>query len=155
MALPLPPVAVSIPKREPVQEVMVMPQRSVEAQQARQMHSDGQCALVDLLSNLNPVHIVNESTLHQFPHYQTLIPWSHYEDSDIMVGPSVLSTLQVPNFPISNSFYYDNIDDVASLLAMDSSSRLDMPALNLPMLPSSNRPESSFETSVFPGVPAI
>ena len=60
MALPLPPVAVNVPKRESVQEVMVidvMPQRSVEAQQARQMHSDGQCVLVDLLSNLNPIHI--------------------------------------------------------------------------------------------------
>ena len=61
MALPLPPVAVSIPKRESVQEVKaidVMLQRSFEAQQpeARQMYSDGQCVLVDLLSNLNSVH---------------------------------------------------------------------------------------------------
>lgn len=63
MALPLPPVAVNVPKRESVQEVKVvdvMPpgQRSFEAQQpeARQMYSDGQCVLVDSLSNLNPVH---------------------------------------------------------------------------------------------------
>jgi hypothetical protein len=63
MALPLPPVAVSVPKRESVKEVMVvdvMLQRSVEAQQARQIHSDGQCVLVDLLSNLNPVHIYSK-----------------------------------------------------------------------------------------------
>ena len=70
-----------------------------------------------------------------------------------MVGPSVLSTLH--NFPISNTFYYDNSDRAGSLLAMDSSSRLDMPALNMPMLPSSNRPKSSFETTVFPGELAI
>ena len=59
MALPLPPVAVtdSVPKRESVQEVIDMPQRSFEAQQAKQMYSDSQCVLVDLLSNLNPVHI--------------------------------------------------------------------------------------------------
>jgi hypothetical protein len=62
MALPLPPVDVtgSVPKRESVQEVMVidvMPQRSFEAQQAKQMYSDSQCVLVDLLSNLNPIHI--------------------------------------------------------------------------------------------------
>ena len=67
MALPLPPVVVSVPKRESVQEVMpvaidsesdVMPQRSFEAQQARQMYSDGQCVLVNLLSNLNLVHTI-------------------------------------------------------------------------------------------------
>ena len=152
MALPLPPVAVSVPKRESVQEVMVidvMPQRSFETQhwQARQMYSDGQCVLVDLLSNLNPVHIANGSTLHQFPHHQTLIPWTHYEDSDIMASPpSVLSTL--PNFSISNP-YYDNIDHAGSLLTMDC---LDSPALNLP---SSIRPKPSFETTVFPGEPVI
>lgn len=151
MALPLSPVAVSVPKRGSVQEVMVIdvvPQRSFEAQQARQMHSDGQCVLVDLLSNLNSVPIADESTLHQFPHHQTLIPWTHYEGSDIMAGSSVLST--VPNFSILNP--YDNIDHVGSLLAMDSSSRLDSPTLNLS---SSIRPKTSFETTVFPGEPVI
>ena len=150
MALPLSPVAVSVPKRGSVQEVMVIdvvPQRSFEAQQARQMHSDGQCVLVDLLSNLNSVPIADESTLHQFPHHQTLIPWTHYEDSDIMASPpSVLSTL--PNFSISNP-YYDNIDHAGSLLTMDC---LDSPALNLP---SSIRPKPSFKTTVFPGEPVI
>ena len=42
MSLPLPPVAVSIPKRESVQEVIdVIPQRNFEPQQARQIYSDG------------------------------------------------------------------------------------------------------------------
>ena len=58
MALPLSPIAVSDTKRESVQDVMVsdvMPQKSFEAQQARQMYSDGQCALVNSLSYLKPV----------------------------------------------------------------------------------------------------
>ena len=86
-------------------------------------------------------------TLHQFPDHQTLIPWTHY-DSDIMGGPSVLSTLQVPNFSISNS-YYGNINHAGSLLAMNSSSRLDSPALNLPS------PKPSLETTVLSGEPVI
>lgn len=68
----------------------------------------------------------------------------------MMASPSVLSTL--PNFSISDSFYYDNINYVGSLPAMDSSSRLDSPALNLPL---SIRPKLSFETTVFPGEPDI
>lgn len=65
-----------------------------------------------------------------------------------MAGPSVLST--PPNFSISNTFYYDNIGSVVP--AMDSSSCLDSPALNLP---SSMRPKLSFETAVLPGEPVI
>jgi hypothetical protein len=64
-----------------------------------------------------------------------------------MAGPSVLSTLPIFSISTRNS-YYDNINHMGSLLAMDSSSRLDSPALNSP---SSIRPQPSFETTVLPG----
>lgn len=66
-----------------------------------------------------------------------------------MASPSVLSTL--PNSSVSNS-YYDN--HVGSLLAMDSSSRLDPPTLT-GNLPSSIPPEPSLEATVLPDEPVI
>lgn len=108
------------------------------------------CYLISILF----IYTANESTLFQFPRHQTLKPWtpSHYEDSNItsMANPSVLSTL--PNFSISNSFYYDN--HAGSLLAMDSSSRLDSPRFT-GYLPPSIRPKPSFETTVLPEAPVI
>ena len=63
-----------------------------------------------------------------------------------MASPSTL-----PDFSISNS-YYDN--RVGSFLAMDSSSRLELPTLTGDLL-SSIRPKPSFETTVLPDEPII
>lgn len=69
---------------------------------------------------------------------------------------AVLSTRTFPNISSLNSFYYDNINHVGSILATDSesesSSRLDLPALNLL---SSVPPKPSFETTVLPGESVI
>jgi hypothetical protein len=64
------------------------------------------------------------------------------------MATSVLSTL--PNFSISNSFYYDI--HVGSLRAMNSSSSLDSPTLT-GNLPSSIRPKPTFETTILPDEP--
>ena len=66
-----------------------------------------------------------------------------------MASPSALSTL--PNFSISNT-YYDNINHVGSLLAMDSESSSRLDSLNLPLY---IRPQPSFETTVMTGSPVI
>ena len=95
------------------------------------------------------IYTANESTLYQFPHHQTLVPWPG-TGSDTMASPSVLSTH--PNYSISNSYYDNNV--LGSLLAMDSSSRLDSPALT-GNLPSAIRPRTSFETTVLPDEPVI
>ncbi|KAF8812226.1 hypothetical protein BYT27DRAFT_7086967, partial [Phlegmacium glaucopus] len=147
MAPPLLPVAVSVPKRKPVQEITVidvMPQSFEQAvDQARQMYFDGQC-LIDLITTILTLFIANEFTLHQLPCHQTSIPWPYYGDSGIMPDSSVaLSTLP--------SFNYDEID-LGSLFVMDSSSHLDSP-VNL-ISSSSNRPKPSFEATL-PGGPVI
>lgn len=68
-----------------------------------------------LINYILTVYIANGSTL---DHHQSSVPWPTHFENSAMAGASVLSTL--PNFPISNTVDYDNID-VESLFAMNSS----------------------------------